>query len=65
MEYPLHFLIPFLPFLLNRLLLPSPELNPLQILAALYPSYYSLCAGLMENAALVPKELVYSSVVYQ
>jgi hypothetical protein len=39
MKSPLHGLTPFLPFFLNHLLLPSPELDPIQILAAWDPRY--------------------------
>jgi hypothetical protein len=57
-----HSLIPFLPFLLNHLRLPSPELDPILIPAAWDPRYIASGRTPRKTPSTIVTERVYSSV---
>jgi hypothetical protein len=57
-----HSLIPFLPFILNHLPLPPPELDAILILAAWNPCYIASERTKRKTPSSIVKECVYSSV---
>jgi hypothetical protein len=62
MKSPLHSIIPFLPFLLNHLRLPSPGLGPILIVAARDPRY--IVSGRTQRITELPNNSSLVTCIY-